>query len=75
MAAEVLPCSTEEGMIDAVSSHPVVALESSSFVVEDKETCCTDFVEIAEEEELPPRQWWPVVRDETAMEKAVHSPP
>lgn len=74
MAAEVLPCSTEEGTIDAVSSHPVVALESSSFVVEDTETCCTDFVEIAEEE-LPPRQWWPVVRDETAMVMVAHSPP
>jgi len=44
-AVKALPCSTEEGTIDAVSSRPVVALESSSSVdVEDKEMpCCKYF--------------------------------
>jgi len=64
------PYSTEEEEnFDEVSSHPVVALESSSFVVEDTETCCTHYVEIGELR----LQLWPVV-PETAMVMVAHSP-
>lgn len=49
VVVEAVPNSTEEENFDGASSRPVAALESSSFVVEDTETCCTaDYVENGE---------------------------